>query len=88
MTTSMRSDREHWRDYLDINADHYVLAGIYNAVNNNTRATGHWAKGKAPKIDPWPIPQLAAGVRAKAEARKPKSVADLFTRVQSHKQRG
>lgn len=82
MTTSMRHDKENWRDYLDVGQGYYPLAGIYNAINDNTRATGNWGKGKAPKIDPWPVPQLLAKLRSK----KPRTVKDLFARVQARRQ--
>lgn len=88
MTLAQLHGGKNWRDYLDIGPDYYVAAGIYNAVNDNTRATGNWAKGKVPKIDPWPTPNLAAKARAKAEARKPKSVADLYRRVQKYNEKG
>ncbi|MFI5840545.1 hypothetical protein ACIA8K_12635 [Catenuloplanes sp. NPDC051500] len=55
--------------------DRHLLADIYDAINQQTRATGNWGKGKAPKIPLWPRP------KAKAKPDKPKkptSVAELF----------
>lgn len=76
MYYSQRQDREHWREYLDLEPGYYVLAGIFNALNDNTRATGMWAKGKAPKFRPWPTPQiLIEHVKQKAERN---TVAGLF----------
>lgn len=51
----------------------HLLADIYDAINQNTRATGNWKK--PPKIKPWPRP------RAKADKgdKKPRTVADLFS---------
>jgi hypothetical protein len=34
----------------------YLLADLYDAVCTNTVVSGNWAKGKAPKIPPYPRP--------------------------------
>ena len=80
MTVSMRHDKKDWREYLGADMNYYVQAGIYNAVNDNTLATGNWGK-KKPKIKPWPVPQVAKKLRDS----KPRSVKDLFARVQKYK---
>lgn len=36
--------------------EEYALASIYNAINENTRATGNWKK-KPPKIEAFPVPK-------------------------------
>ena len=77
MYVSQLRDPDHWRDYLDIDAKYYVLAGVYNAINDNTRGTGNWPKGKAPKFKPWPTPDILA---KKAKA-KPRSIDDLFVNL-------
>lgn len=59
-----------WREYVGKDDTWWALADVYDAVNTNTRATGQWKKGKAPKIDPYPRP----GDKAK---KKPKTLADL-----------
>lgn len=74
MYVSQLRDPEHWREYLDIDASYYVLAGIFNAVNDNTRGTGNWPKGKAPKFKPWPTPDILA----KQTGVKPRSLDDMF----------
>lgn len=48
-----------------------LLAAIYDAMNVNTRATGHW-KSKPPKIPEWPRP------KSRSEAKKPKTVKELY----------
>ncbi len=52
--------------------DRFMLAAVYDALNANTRATGNWAKGKAPKFPEWPRPKTE-----KVE-KKPVTVADLY----------
>lgn len=78
-TLSLVSDPEHWRAYMDISSDYYVMAGIFNAINLNTTATGNFKK--KPKLDPWPVPKLAVELEKKREAARPKSVADLFNKA-------
>lgn len=55
-----------------------MKADIFDALNQNTRATGQWGKGKAPKFKPWPRP--AATKKKQAGEKKPKriSVADIY----------
>lgn len=53
--------------------DRHIAADTYDALNQNTRATGNWAKGKAPQIPEWPRPKTK-----KKPTEKPRSVADLF----------
>jgi len=52
----------------------HMLADIFDAINQNTRACGNWGK-KPPKIDPRPRPK-------RAEKKKRTSVADIFSRFQ------
>lgn len=49
------------------------MAGIYDAVNVNTRATGNFKT--PPKFQPWPMPQ------AIIEKSQPTTVATLFARM-------
>lgn len=52
-----------------------MKADIYDALNQNTRATGQWGKGKPPAIPEWPRPKN----KSKTEEKKPKvTVADLY----------
>lgn len=42
-----------------------ILADIYDAINQNTRGTGNWRKGKVPKIPPYPRPKQEKATEAK-----------------------
>lgn len=44
----------------------HLMASIYDALNQNTIATGSWKKGKTPKLPLWPRP----GSKKKAAKRK------------------
>ena len=43
-------------DFFGWGQDRYLMAQIFNAIQQNTRATGSWKGGKAPKLPMWPIP--------------------------------
>jgi hypothetical protein len=61
------------------NTTRHLLADLYDAMNLNTRATGTWKNGKAPKIPEFPRPKKSADKAAP----KPKvSVKDLYARMQ------
>jgi hypothetical protein len=55
--------------------DRHMNADLYDALNQNTRATGQWAKGKAPNIPLYPRPTTKT---EPTERPKPKTVADLY----------
>ena len=57
----------------------HLLADVYDALNANTRATGNWAKGKAPTIPAWPRPDAKAST---PQAKKPVSVAQVYQQFQ------
>lgn len=61
------------REFFGWGVDRYLAADTYDAVNLNTRATGQWQKGKAPKFPPYPRP--TKGAKA---VKKRRSVKDLF----------
>lgn len=48
------------RDHFGWGADRYMLADLYDAVNQNTRATGNWGKKKPPKFPEYPRPKTKA----------------------------
>ena len=56
--------------------DRNLLAATYDAINANTRATGNWSKGKAPKIPAWPRPDKNKS--GNGEAKRPTTVADIY----------
>ncbi|WP_353707294.1 hypothetical protein ABRQ22_14995 [Cellulosimicrobium sp. ES-005] len=59
--------------------DRHLLASIFDAINQNTLATGSWRKGKAPKIAPWPRPT------AKKRRKKHHTVAELYAAMKTKK---
>ncbi|MGW3336211.1 hypothetical protein ACWDCL_01855 [Streptomyces sp. NPDC001009] len=58
-----------------------MTADLFDALNQNTRATGQWAKGKAPKIPAYPRPQAKKAEKKKA-AKKPRTVAEIYKHFQ------
>jgi len=62
-------------EHLGWGMDRHLIASVYDAINNNTRGTGSWAKGKAPKFTPFPRPKTE-----KKGAHE--TVAGLFARMQ------
>jgi hypothetical protein len=64
------------RDHFGWGIDRYLLADLFDALNQNTRATGNWGKGKAPKFPQWPRPKS----RKVRDEDKPKTVAELYAR--------
>jgi hypothetical protein len=69
------------RDRFGWGQDRLLLADVYDAINVNTRATGNWGKGKAPKFDAYPRPKSKSKV-AGAKPKKPVTVADLYKQFQ------
>ncbi|MEU9126580.1 hypothetical protein AB0D08_00430 [Kitasatospora sp. NPDC048540] len=67
------------RDHFGWGVDRYLAADLYDALNVNTRATGNWPKGKAPKFPAWPRPAARAKKKT-APSDKPKrvGVADIY----------
>jgi hypothetical protein len=68
------------REHFGWGTDRHMFADLYDALNANTRATGNWGKGKAPKIQPWPRP----GKDSKGKAKRPgvpTTVRDLYHRI-------
>lgn len=66
------------RQHLGWGVDRHLLADLYDALNQNTRATGNWAKGKVPTFPLWPRPKP----KAPPEKKPAVSVADLYARLQ------
>lgn len=65
------------REFFGWGQDRHLAADLFDALNANTRATGQWGKGKAPKIAPYPRPKAKA---KKAGKRRPTSVAEIYKR--------
>ncbi|MFJ9827701.1 hypothetical protein ACIRSU_25555 [Streptomyces sp. NPDC101160] len=68
------------REHFGWGQDRHLAADLFDAINQNTRATGQWGKGKAPKIPHYPRPQ--AKKTEKQKPRKPRSVADIYKHFQ------
>jgi hypothetical protein len=67
------------REHFGWGVDRHMTADLFDALNANTRATGNWAKGKAPKLPTWPRPKVKAEKRP--EAKKRRSVADIYQQL-------
>ncbi|MGC4928080.1 hypothetical protein [Streptomyces sp. DT117] len=66
------------REFFGWGQDRHMVADLFDAVNQNTRSTGQWGKGKAPKIPEFPRPKKA---KAKKKASKRSvSVAEIYRR--------
>ena len=68
------------REYYGWGVDRHIAADLYDALNQNTRATGMWGK-KPPDIPPWPRP----GNAQTPEEKKPMSVAELHQKLLSRR---
>lgn len=67
------------RQHFGWGQDRHMNADLLDELNQNTRASGRWGKGGAPKIPPYPRP---AAKKKPTDRVKPKSVADLYTAFQ------
>lgn len=67
------------REHFGWGVDRHMTADLFDAINQNTRASGQWGKSGPPTIKPWPRP-TADG--ASPEQKKPVSVAELYNRFQ------
>ncbi|WP_319250986.1 hypothetical protein [Streptomyces sp. ID05-39B] len=71
------------REHFGWGIDRHLKADLYDALNQNTRATGQWGKGKAPKIPAWPRPKaLKKPTKSDGpkKAGKRVSVAEIYKR--------
>lgn len=71
------------REHFGWGVDRHISADLFDAINQNTRATGNWGKGKAPKLPVWPRPK-ALKKPTKTSGSKPAgkrvSVAEIYKR--------
>jgi hypothetical protein len=65
------------REHFGWGIDRHIKADIFDALNQNTRATGQWGKGKAPKFKPRPKPSSKKDGSKGKPARRI-SVADIY----------
>lgn len=61
------------REHFGWGLDRHISTDIYDALNQNTAATGNWKK--PPSIPLWPRP------KARAKKKTPVTVADLYRRL-------
>lgn len=72
LTTALASGG---REHFGWGVDRHIAADIFDGINQNTRASGHWGKKGAPKIALWPRPNPKA---KEPKDKKPVSVAALY----------
>ncbi|MGV9312587.1 hypothetical protein ACWDR0_10370 [Streptomyces sp. NPDC003691] len=77
LTTALASGG---REHFGWGQDRHLSADLFDAINQNTRSTGQWEKGKVPKIPVYPRPQ-AKTAPADTPA-KPRSVAEIYQHFQ------
>jgi len=77
MTHAQMLGGDDWRERLGKSAEWYALADVYDALNQNTRATGNWKKGKTPDFPPYPRPGLDENGKKKKAAEKPLTLSDF-----------
>lgn len=58
-------------EHLGWGVERWLAAETFNAIQENTRATGNWKK-EPPKFPRWPTPR--------DKKTKPKSVADIYSK--------
>ncbi|MEU4155694.1 hypothetical protein [Actinoplanes sp. NPDC026670] len=63
-------------------ADRHLLADLFDAINQNTRATGNWQKGKVPTFPQWPRPKAKTVGKTDEKPKKKVTVADLWRKFQ------
>ncbi|MFE2104306.1 hypothetical protein ACFXAF_00270 [Kitasatospora sp. NPDC059463] len=69
------------RHLLGWGQDRHLIADLYDAINLNTRATGQWGRGKAPKIPSWPRPAAKDRRKSTGDAKPPKTVAAIYQQL-------
>ncbi|QYW07865.1 tail assembly chaperone [Streptomyces phage RedBear] len=68
------------REQFGWGVDRHMAADIFDALNQNTRATGNWGKKGAPKLPEYPRPKVKKS-KDKDRPKKKVSVADLFKQL-------
>lgn len=72
------------REHFGWGVDRHLAADHYDALNQNTRATGNWKDGKAPTLPSYPRPKEASAPKEKRRV----TVADLWKRMSGRQQGG
>jgi hypothetical protein len=68
------------REFFGWGQDRHLAADLFDAINQNTRATGQWGKGKAPKLPAYPRPNPKNAQAKKKAGKRPVSVAEIYKR--------
>jgi hypothetical protein len=68
------------RDHFGWGQDRHLMADLFDAVNQNTRASGQWGKKGAPKIPEYPRPKTKPDKKTGTKKKKV-TVADLFSKL-------
>lgn len=69
------------RDHFGWGQDRHLAANIFDALNQNTRASGNWGKKGAPKLPEYPRPKS----KPAETGTKKVTVADLFKKFQARR---
>ena len=67
------------REHFGWGMDRHMSADLFDALNQNTRATGNWGKKGAPKLPEYPRPKVRKS--KKDRPKKKVSVADLWNQL-------
>lgn len=68
------------REHFGWGADRHMTADLFDALNQNTRATGQWGKRGAPKFPEYPRPK-AKKESHKGEKKRRLSVAEIYKQL-------
>ncbi|AGM12039.1 tail assembly chaperone [Streptomyces phage Goby] len=68
------------REQFGWGVDRHMTADIFDALNQNTRATGNWGKKGAPKLPEYPRPKVKKSSKEDRPKKKVR-VADLFNQL-------
>ncbi|MEU8133235.1 hypothetical protein [Streptodolium elevatio] len=64
--------------------DRHMTADLFDALNQNTRATGNWGKKGPPKLPEWPRPKADKKAR-KTEKKRRRSVAEIYQQLSARR---
>ncbi|MFY1688180.1 hypothetical protein [Plantactinospora sp. WMMB782] len=67
------------RDHYGWGVDRHLRANLFDALNLNTRASGHWGKKPPPKFPEFPRPKSKP--KKSAEPKQKVTVRDVFRRL-------
>lgn len=72
------SDEESTR-FVGWGTDRWLAAHTYDALNQNTLATGNWKKGKTPEFQPFPTPLDDKPASLKKAEKKSSALHNIFS---------